>query len=102
VHKTQNEGKQENKKITQKILMISNTTLQYKTGVNRGDRECKQFLILKKKSSWHALIVKSGKCLIGDRGQKASSVSVQKQDRNDSNTFLPVYLSSVIDSIDGY
>jgi hypothetical protein len=96
VHKTQNEGKQENKKITQKILMISNTTLQYKTGVNRGDRECKQFLILKKKP------VKSGKCLIGDRGQKASSGSVQKQDRNESNTFLPAYPSSVIDNIDGY
>lgn len=37
------------KQITQKILMISNTTLQYKTGVNKGDRECKQFLILKMK-----------------------------------------------------
>ena len=49
VHKIQNEGKQENKQITQKILMISNTTLQFKTGVDRGDRECKQFLILRKK-----------------------------------------------------
>ena len=39
----------ENKQITPKILMISNTTLQYKTGVNKGDRECKQFLILKMK-----------------------------------------------------
>jgi hypothetical protein len=47
------------------------------------------------KPSWHALIVKSGKCLIGDRGQKASSGSVQKQDRNESNTFLPAYRSSV-------
>ena len=37
------------KHIIQKILMISNTTLQYKTGVNKGDRECKQFLILKMK-----------------------------------------------------
>jgi hypothetical protein len=36
-----------------------------------------------------------------DRGQKASSGSVQKQDRNESNTFLPAYRSSVIDSIDG-
>jgi hypothetical protein len=52
--------------------------------------------------SWHALIVKAGKCLIGERGQKISAGSVQKQDRNESNAFLPAYSSSVIDSIDEY
>jgi len=75
--------------ITQKALMISNTTLQNKTTINPGDRECKQFMF-HKMTPVVVLIVRSGKYLIGDRGQKTSTDSVQKQDRNGSNTFLPV------------
>lgn len=78
-----------NNNITQKALMISSTTLQSKTTINPGDRECKQFMFLKM-TSVVVLIVGSGKCLIGDRGQKTSTCSVQKQDRNGSNTFCPV------------